>query len=134
MERNQKTRVVGTTRWLGPIDVKNLQEPWLWGPEDKDQDGGSHPGACQSPGPGAPELELEEEASPGPAVSQAQALRGMAGWRKGAPAPGPSRDQGPGWSSEHSHAWESSPDPGALPLDWTEGEAQDRGSHPRNPN
>ncbi|KAJ1092980.1 hypothetical protein NDU88_006090 [Pleurodeles waltl] len=66
MERNQMTRVVGATRWPGNKGVKAPQEPCPQGPEDKDQDGVSHPRACQSPGLGpgrAPELKPEGEAS-----------------------------------------------------------------------
>ncbi|KAJ1125156.1 hypothetical protein NDU88_003593 [Pleurodeles waltl] len=47
----------------------------------------------------APELEREGEASSGPEDSQASAAQGTAGWRKGAPAPGPARGPGSGRGS-----------------------------------
>ncbi|KAJ1098665.1 hypothetical protein NDU88_003772 [Pleurodeles waltl] len=62
----------------GTNGVKAPQEPCLWGgPEDKDQYGGSHPGACQSPGLGP---------SRGPL---AQTRKGSLPRPDGLPGPGP---------------------------------------------
>ncbi|KAJ1196440.1 hypothetical protein NDU88_000311 [Pleurodeles waltl] len=93
--------------FLGPVDSQS------WAPQGT---AGWRKGVLTprpSGGPaGAPEPKLEGEASPGLVDSQAWAPRATAGWRKGVSGPAGV------WSelSEHSHIWESSPDPVPEPC------------------
>ncbi|KAJ1194043.1 hypothetical protein NDU88_003338 [Pleurodeles waltl] len=56
---------------------------------------------------GTPEPKLTGEALLGPVESQTRALQGIAGWRKGVPAPGPSG--GPAGAPESKLAEKASP-------------------------
>ncbi|KAJ1126537.1 hypothetical protein NDU88_004944 [Pleurodeles waltl] len=90
-------RVVGWTRWSVHEGEKAPQELWPRGGQRTKTRTGVPPQGLPEPWPRAPELELEGEATLGPADSpglvgsQAWAPQDMAGWRKEVTAPGPDR-------------------------------------------
>ncbi|KAJ1127893.1 hypothetical protein NDU88_006286 [Pleurodeles waltl] len=126
------TQVFGAIGWSCHKDIKPAQESWPRGPEDKDEDGGSLPGACKSPGSG-PLNSNQKGSLLGLVDFQARDPRGTAGWRKGATAPGEGGARGrvKALLIQPCMGVLPGPCPGCLATRWAGGQSPGQGLRPR---